>query len=43
MKVIIDCIEGEYYIGCIEFDFLEVDFEVLIRCEGDNLMIGNFY
>lgn len=43
MKVIIDRIEGEYYIGRTEFDSPEVDPEVLIRCEGDNLMIGNFY
>ena len=43
MKVIIDRIEGEYYIGRREFDSPEVDPEVLIRCEGDNLMIGNFY
>ena len=42
MKVIIDRIEGEYYIGRTEFDSPEVDPEVL-RCEGDNLMIGNFY
>ena len=35
--------EGEYYIGRTEFDSPEVDPEVLIRCEGDNLMIGNFY
>ena len=43
MKVIIDRIEGEYYIGRTEFDSPEVDPEVLIRCEGGNLMIGNFY
>ena len=39
MKVIIDRIEGEYYIGRTEFDSPEV----LIRREGGNLMIGNFY
>ena len=43
MKVIIDRIEGEYYIGRTEFDSPEVDPEVLIRREGGNLMIGNFY
>lgn len=31
MKVIIDRIEGEYYIGRTEFDSPEVDPEVLIR------------
>lgn len=43
MKVIIDRIEGEYYIGRTEFDSPEVDPEVLIKSEGLNLMIGNFY
>lgn len=43
MKVIIDRIEGEYYIGRTEFDSPEVDPEVLIKSEGQNLMIGNFY
>ena len=43
MKVIIDRIEGEDYIGRTEFDSPEVDPEVLIRREGGNLMIGNFY
>ena len=39
MKVIIDRIEGEYYIGRTEFDSPEVDPEVLIRCEGDLSLI----
>lgn len=43
MKIIIDRIEGEYYIGRTEFDSPEVDPEVLIKSEGQNLMIGNFY
>lgn len=41
-KVIIDRIEGDYYIGRTEFDSPEVDPEVLIG--GDNeLKIGEFY
>lgn len=43
MKVIIDRIEGEYYIGQYRVCSPEVDPEVLIRREGGNLMIGNFY
>lgn len=33
MKVIIDRIEGDYYVGRTEFDSPEVDPEVLIKCE----------
>lgn len=43
MKVIIDRIEGDYYVGRTEFDSPEVDPEVLIKCEGDSLTVGNFY
>ncbi|KAA6321304.1 Ribosomal protein S12 methylthiotransferase RimO, partial [termite gut metagenome] len=42
MKVIIDRIEGDYYIGRTEFDSPEVDPEVLIK-RSDELTIGNFY
>ncbi|KAA6307296.1 Ribosomal protein S12 methylthiotransferase RimO, partial [termite gut metagenome] len=42
MKVIIDRIEGDYYIGRTEFDSPEVDPEVLIKCS-ERLTIGNFY
>lgn len=41
LKVVIDRLEGEYYIGRTEFDSPEVDGEVLIK-EGD-LAIGSFY
>lgn len=41
LKVVIDRLEGEYYIGRTEFDSPEVDGEVLIK-EGD-LEIGAFY
>ena len=43
MKVVIDRIEGDYYIGRTEFDSPEVDPEVLIKSDGINLNIGEFY
>lgn len=42
-KVIIDRIEGEYYVGRTEFDSPEVDPEVLIACDERVLEIGHFY
>ena len=42
MKIVIDRLEGEYYIGRTEFDSPEVDGEVLIAAD-QNLIIGNFY
>ena len=43
MDVIIDRLEGDYYIGRTEFDSPEVDPEVLIKCGDKVLEIGNFY
>ena len=43
MKVIIDRLEGDYYIGRTEFDSPEVDPEVLIEKRDAQLVIGNFY
>lgn len=43
MKVIVDRIEGDYYIGRTEFDSPEVDPEVLIKCTDGDLNFGNFY
>ena len=43
MKVIIDRVEGDYYIGRTEFDSPEVDPEVLINSSNIELTIGNFY
>lgn len=43
MKVIIDRIEGEYYIGRTEYDSPEVDPELLIKHSGESLSIGEFY
>jgi len=42
-KVIIDRMEGEYYIGRTEFDSPEVDPEVLIKKNDKTLSIGSFY
>ena len=44
MKVIIDRIEGDYYVGRTEFDSPEVDPEVLINMKKNpQLTIGDFY
>ncbi len=43
MKVIIDRIEGDYFIGRTEFDSPEVDPEVLIKRADNKLNIGHFY
>ena len=43
MKVIIDRIEGDYYIGRTEFDSPEVDPEVLISVSREELEVGQFY
>lgn len=42
-KVIIDRVEGDYYIGRTEFDSPEVDPEVLIPLTDGKLRIGEFY
>ena len=42
-KVMIDRLEGEYYIGRTEFDSPEVDPEVLIKADEGELAVGNFY
>ena len=43
-KVIIDRLEGDYYIGRTEFDSPEVDPEILIRKTDDTVLrIGEFY
>ncbi len=42
-KVIIDRIEGEYYVGRTEYDSPDVDTEVLISTSSANLKIGSFY
>lgn len=42
-KVIIDRIEGDYYIGRTEYDSPDVDTEVLISTSSANLNVGSFY
>ena len=42
-KVIIDRIDGDYFIGRTEFDSPEIDNEVLIPVSGNSFTIGNFY
>ena len=42
-KVIIDRIDGDYFIGRTEFDSPEIDNEVLIPVAGNLLSVGNFY
>lgn len=42
-KVVIDRIEGDYYVGRTEFDSPEVDPEVLMPCRERTLAIGSFY
>jgi len=43
IKIIIDRIEGEFYIGRSEKDAPEVDGEVLIPLKENNLELGEFY
>ena len=43
MRVVIDRLEGDYYVGRTEFDSPEVDPEVLIPYQGDEFGIGCFY
>lgn len=43
IKVIIDDIEGEFFIGRTEKDAPEVDGEVLIKAENKMLKLGEFY
>jgi ribosomal protein S12 methylthiotransferase len=41
-KVLIDRVEGDYFIGRTEFDSPEVDNEILVE-SSEPLEIGNFY
>ena len=43
LKVVIDRIEGDYYVGRTEFDSPEVDPEVLIPVNERKLRCGSFY
>jgi ribosomal protein S12 methylthiotransferase len=41
-KVLIDRLEGEYYVGRTQYDSPEVDNEVLLKARGGKLQIGSF-
>lgn len=43
LKVVIDSLEGEYYVARSEFDAPEVDGEVLIDAKNNTLTKGEFY
>lgn len=43
LRVIVDRLEGDYYVARTEYDSPEVDPEVLIRKEIANLQVGRFY
>lgn len=43
MQIVIDRVEGGFYIGRTEFDSPEVDPEVLVRTSDVNLSIGRYY
>lgn len=43
MKIIIDRMEGDYYIGRTEYDSPEVDTEVLVKQADEELAVGQFY
>lgn len=42
-KVLIDRLEGEFYVGRTQFDSPEVDNEVLLKAQDGKLQIGSFY
>ncbi|MEX0968198.1 MAG: 30S ribosomal protein S12 methylthiotransferase RimO [Bacteroidia bacterium] len=42
LKVMIDRVEGEYFVGRTEYDSPEVDNEVLVKADGQYLRIGDF-
>jgi ribosomal protein S12 methylthiotransferase len=43
MNVVVDRLEGEYYVARTEYDSPEVDPEVLIHVSNGRLRIGSFY
>lgn len=43
LKVLIDRVEGNQFIGRTEYDSPEVDGEVIIETEGEELEVGQFY
>jgi ribosomal protein S12 methylthiotransferase len=43
LKVIVDRVDGDYFVGRTEFDSPEVDGEVYIKSDDKDLEIGSFY
>ena len=43
MQVVIDCEEGDYYVGRTQYDSPEVDPEVLLRKADNDVEIGQYY
>ena len=43
LKVVIDRVEGDYYVCRTQYDSPEVDTEVLVNVADGELCIGNFY
>lgn len=43
LRIIVDRLEGDYYVGRTEFDSPEVDPEVLVKHEDNELVIGGLY
>lgn len=42
-KIIVDRVEGDYYVGRTQYDSPDVDTECLIKKEDGELEVGNFY
>lgn len=42
-KVIVDSLQGDYYVARSEYDSPEVDMEILLKAEKNHLQIGEFY
>lgn len=42
-KVIIDSLQGDFYVGRTQYDSPEVDEEILIAADGGELLCGEFY
>jgi hypothetical protein len=42
-KIIIDRVEGDYYVGRTQYDSPDVDTECLVKRDDVNLELGNFY
>ncbi len=43
LRVVVDSLQGDYYVARSEYDSADVDCEILIPCEGVDLCEGEFY